>query len=916
MGLGRWIPWITLVASLMVPGGQWYTPYAIAGIVVAGSMLSAALTEDINTSTTPSALEKGIKANTCSTQEYIKVLYGTRRIGGNDVYRGVSGGNNDIFWVVMTLSEGECDSIAQVDNVDQVFLGDLLYNQYGGIISLVNAVYRWQASGSGTNEFYCELVAGGDPDLNEPSGIKINDQLADKGTIGSLAAGEWGWGDNDTLGFDTLYVRLADGNDPDTKESGYIKTAGNVIYWFHAGTSSQTVDTNLNTALEEWTDTLRNTAYIVFKLVYDRNYFQTLPKRQIVLKGRKLYDFRDASTAYSANPVLVLYDYMTNTRYGLGIAAAKFDTGVGSSWRAAADYCDTKSWECNLLITDQQAQDILDTICAHFRGELVWWDGKYYLRYADLNDESSCMTLTDEHIAQDPETGKALISISQPTAFQKPDGLRVTIIDPDRDYVSDDILIGDAAGVIKSLKLLGATRQQAADLGVYFLERQQLDRTISGTFRDDAIKLEPHDIITLNTTALAISDQLMRVIEANIRQDGLIDLVLQYEQLSLYDDDYNFDAEGTYQCTLPDPTAEPPSVSNVAKTEETYNYRLRTFTRLKVTFDPPASYAWFSHVEVRLSFDDSTWKYLYDVTTDFTIDPVEEGVTYYIRLKVVSIWGTKQQDSNDYKLSKTILGYTSDPASLTSLAAVVNANCVNLYAAKVSDPDIELYEFRLGTSWSGAIFLAALRSPNLSLYGVKPGNHTFYANTLSNNAGYGATPRSASVSLLDPPDGWAVQNTETCDYNGVGTHDNTEHTTYDSDDYLKCSHTAGVLVGTYTSPIYDRGASARYMVYVLASIVVTGAGTTWGDIIPSPDTWPNIGITTRTWAEIFSLAAGPSVTMKLKYGETSPPTNEVEKMEILSAIVTGRYFQLEITITDPSDAVNALVENFTMKFCQ
>ena len=212
--------------------------------------------------------------------------------------------------------------------------------------------------------------------------------------------------------------------------------------------------------------------------------------------------------------------------------------------------------------------------------------------------------------------------------------------------------------------------------------------------------------------------------------------------------------------------------------------------------------------------------------------------------------------------------------------------------------------------------MAALRSPNLSLYGVKPGAHTFIANTLSNHGGYGATPRSASVSLKDPPDAWAVQNTETCDYNGVGTHDNTEHTTYDSDDYLKCSHTGGVLVGTYKSPIYDRGSSARYMVYILAGIVVTGAGTTWGDVIPSPDLWSEIGITTRMWAEIFSLSAGPSVAMKLKYGETSPPTNEVEKMEILSAIVTGRHFQLEIVITDPSDAVNALVENFALKFCQ
>jgi hypothetical protein len=321
-------------------------------------------------------------------------------------------------------------------------------------------------------------------------------------------------------------------------------------------------------------------------------------------------------------------------------------------------------------------------------------------------------------------------------------------------------------------------------------------------------------------------------------------------------------------------------------------------------------------VEVRISYDDTNWEHIFDSTTDFEIDPVEEGTTYYIRLKVVSIWGTKQQDSNDYKTNKTIGGYTDAPASLSSLSAIGNANTINLYAAKVSDPDVELYEFRLGTGWSGGIFLAALRSPNLSLYGVKPGSHTFLANTLSNNGLYGATPRSAGAVLQDPPDGWTVQATETCDYDGIGTHDNTEHMTYDEDDYLKCSHSGAVLTGTYTSPIYDRGSSGRYLVYLLAAIVVTGVGTTWNDVIPSPDTWNNINIATRIWTEIFELAAGPSVQITLKYGETSPPTNEVEKQEILSAIVTGRYFQVQIVITDPSDAINALVEHFTLKFCQ
>ena len=306
---------------------------------------------------------------------------------------------------------------------------------------------------------------------------------------------------------------------------------------------------------------------------------------------------------------------------------------------------------------------------------------------------------------------------------------------------------------------------------------------------------------------------------------------------------------------------------------------------------------------------------------------------------------------------------------------------------------MELYEFRLGSSWGGAIFLAALRSPNYSLYGVKPGTHTFFLNTLSNNGQYGDTPASAEATLIDPPDNWSVTNTETCDYSGVdiegmtaanpcvvtwtghglnddskvtfediaqanwtalnsnayaitvltsdtfsiavdastfgsyvpgtdpgkvyiGEHDNTEYYSYGGDDTAKCSHTGDVLVGTYTSPVFDRGSSGRYLIYCLAEILVIGSGTTWADQFPSPTTWADQNVTTLKWREIFELNAAPSVQIALLYGDTSPPTNRVEKLELLSCIATGRYFQVEITITDPLLTINALVKDFTLKFCQ
>lgn len=89
--------------------------------------------------------------------------------------------------------------------------------------SLRSTAYKWTASAHGTNEYYCDLTAGGDPSLVEPNYLVINGARATKGTVGTLVAGTWGFDDNDSLGYDTVYVRLADGTDPDTKAVDYIK---------------------------------------------------------------------------------------------------------------------------------------------------------------------------------------------------------------------------------------------------------------------------------------------------------------------------------------------------------------------------------------------------------------------------------------------------------------------------------------------------------------------------------------------------------------------------------------------------------------------------------------------------------------------------------------------------------------------
>jgi len=80
-------------------------------------------------------------------------------------------------------------------------------------------VPQWAESGEGTNEYY--LLDGLD---NQPEILFVDNQdFGTPETVGSLSEDSWGWGDNDSLGYDTVYIRFADGADPDTLQYNSIQ---------------------------------------------------------------------------------------------------------------------------------------------------------------------------------------------------------------------------------------------------------------------------------------------------------------------------------------------------------------------------------------------------------------------------------------------------------------------------------------------------------------------------------------------------------------------------------------------------------------------------------------------------------------------------------------------------------------------
>lgn len=89
--------------------------------------------------------------------------------------------------------------------------------------SVRNTRYAWTVSGSGTSEYYLRTSGSADPDLPEPTSVKENGSAMTGGTVGTLTAGQWDYGDNDSLGYSTIYVRLTDSTDPDGKALDYVE---------------------------------------------------------------------------------------------------------------------------------------------------------------------------------------------------------------------------------------------------------------------------------------------------------------------------------------------------------------------------------------------------------------------------------------------------------------------------------------------------------------------------------------------------------------------------------------------------------------------------------------------------------------------------------------------------------------------
>ena len=121
---------------------------------------------------------------------------------------------------------------------------------------------------------------------------------------------------------------------------GYYNNWGNVVsISFYKGDQTA-ADSGLVAASNKWTTNhkLLDTAYMVVKMTHDVDKFSSgLPNISTIVRGKKVLNPSDNSTAWSQNPALCIYDYLRDTKYGLNETAANILT---ASVNTAKTICD------------------------------------------------------------------------------------------------------------------------------------------------------------------------------------------------------------------------------------------------------------------------------------------------------------------------------------------------------------------------------------------------------------------------------------------------------------------------------------------------------------------------------------------------------------------------------------------------
>ena len=291
-----------------------------------------------------------------------------------------------------------------------------------------------------------------------------------------------------------------------------------------ADNSSQRGSASLVSNSSKWTDNhkLLDTAYMVVKLTYDADQFaQGLPNISTIIRGKKVLDPSDSSTAWSDNPALCVYDYLRDTKYGLGETVANILTasittakGICDEPVDLADDTTQARYTINgVLDTGSSIKNNIEQMLGSMIGRLVYSGGQFeihagkYVAPAFTVDESVAVgeiTVQTKQSRRSAYNGVKGVFLSEDDNYilaDYPAQLSTSYATADGDPIYLDMALPFTTNNIRA--------QRIAKLAL-FRSRQQESITIPCNL--SALRFKVGENINVTNTRLGYSNKIFEVV--------------------------------------------------------------------------------------------------------------------------------------------------------------------------------------------------------------------------------------------------------------------------------------------------------------------------------------------------------------------------------------------------------------------
>ena len=479
----------------------------------------------------------------------------------------------------------------------------------------------------------------------------------------------------------------------------------------HLGSPTQTVDTDLLAESAQITSDFRGQgiAYLYIRLEYDRNVFTNgIPLITALIRGKKVYDPRTTTTAWSNNAALCVRDYIAadygvNSPNDIDEAMIAAQATICDDTITLPDTTTIAKFVCNgILSSTNTRRAALTAMMSACSGELFYSTGLFKLVVGDYTAPSKNFTDADLRggIAIDPKiTRRSNFNTVTGTFFDAAQGYIAT----DFKKVTDSAFVTEDGGIVTPLDLpLSFTTNAAlADyLAKLTLYRSREQMTLTAPFSLKAIDVSVGETITLTLAKYGWTAKEFEVVGWNLElvKDGeqvgaiQVNLVLKETSATVYSRNPSTQTILANNTNLPSPF-DVITPSSVAATNT-------GFLSDDGSFLPAITVSWATvtnpfQTKFKIRWkkaSESIWQSRETDSETFTIQGVVTGVQYNITVEAINIYEVR---SSRISLNFTPGADTTAPSSPTWVSATGVPNGILLEWDNPADTDfkhVRIYE--------------------------------------------------------------------------------------------------------------------------------------------------------------------------------------------------------------------------------